>query len=133
MVIAAAAQSAITAREAALKVREASRVLAEGYDAEFLLHGSAVPLTAQDHLVVITTPDEDGLVGGIASAAEAEGVPVTKIGEPAPLPLLLAQIPLAVRFQMLALRFALTRGQDPDKVIVGAWDDQRLWSIGAPG
>jgi glucosamine--fructose-6-phosphate aminotransferase (isomerizing) len=37
--------SAVTAREGALKVREASRFPAEGYDVEYLLHGSAVPLS----------------------------------------------------------------------------------------
>src|SRR3712207_7174955 len=34
----------VTAREGALKLREAARRLAEGFDAEYLLHGSAVPL-----------------------------------------------------------------------------------------
>ena len=36
-------------REGALKMREGARVLAEGYDAEFFLHGSAVPLTPGPH------------------------------------------------------------------------------------
>ena len=39
-----AGPAAITAREGALKLREASRVLAEGFESEYLLHGSAVPL-----------------------------------------------------------------------------------------
>jgi hypothetical protein len=38
-----------------------------------------------------------------------------------------------VRLQLLAERFAAERGQDPDRVIVGAWDDKALWSIGYPG
>ena len=46
LVLVGAGPSAVTAREGALKVREASRFLAEGYDAEYLLHGSAVPLDA---------------------------------------------------------------------------------------
>ena len=46
------------------------------------------------------------------------------------LPPLLAQIPLTVRLQMLALRFAEARGQDPDRVSTGAWDDPALWAIG---
>ena len=128
-----AGPASVTAREAALKVRESARLLAEGFDAEFLLHGSAVPLSDQDRLVALTTPDEDGFVEAVASAAESEGIGVSRIGEPAPLPVLLAQIPLTVRLQLLALRFALGRGQDPDKVIVGHWDDPGLWAMGAPG
>jgi glutamine---fructose-6-phosphate transaminase (isomerizing) len=132
LTIAGAGHAAVTAREGALKVREASRTLAEGFDAEFLLHGSAVPLTSQDHLVALTSPDEDGLVEGVARAAEAEGIAVTRVAEPARLPVVLAQIPYTARLQLMALRFATTKGQDPDKVIVGHWDDPALWSIGSP-
>jgi glucosamine--fructose-6-phosphate aminotransferase (isomerizing) len=132
LTITGAGPAAITAREGALKVREAARQLAEGYDAEFLLHGTAVPLTPQDHLVAITSFDDDGFVEALARAAEGEGIPTTRVAEPAPLPPTLAQIPLTARFQHLALRFALARGQDPDTVIVGRWNDPALWSIGAP-
>jgi glutamine---fructose-6-phosphate transaminase (isomerizing) len=124
--------TAITAREGALKIREAARMLAEGFDAEFLLHGSAVPLTAEDRLVAVTPPDRDGLVEALLRAAEGEGIPVSRVREPAPLPLHLAQIPLTVRLQVLALRFALTRNQDPDTVITGRWADEGLWRIGRP-
>jgi glucosamine 6-phosphate synthetase-like amidotransferase/phosphosugar isomerase protein len=55
------------------------------------------------------------------------------VHEPADLPPVLAQIPQVTRLQILALRFALERGVDPDKVIVGAWDDEALWAIGSPG
>jgi glucosamine--fructose-6-phosphate aminotransferase (isomerizing) len=48
------------------------------------------------------------------------------------LPPLLSQIPLTVRLQMLALRFAVEGGQDPDTVIVGSWADDGLWRIGRP-
>ena len=130
--IVGAGHASVTAREGALKIREAARVLAEGYDAEFFLHGTAVPLGPQDHLVALTSPDEDGLVAGVAAAAQAEGIGVTRLAETAVLPGSLAQIPLTVRLQLLALRFALARRQDPDKVIVGHWDDPALWSIGAP-
>jgi glutamine---fructose-6-phosphate transaminase (isomerizing) len=132
LTIVGAGHAAVTAREGALKVREASRTLAEGFDAEFLLHGSAVPLTAQDHLVALTTPDEDGLIEGVVRAAESEGIGVTRVAEPAPLPVVLAQIPYIARLQLVALRFAAAKGQDPDKVIVGHWDDPVLWSIGSP-
>jgi glutamine---fructose-6-phosphate transaminase (isomerizing) len=124
--------ASITAREGALKVREASRTLAEGYDAEFFLHGSAVPVTPDDHIVALLTGDEDGLVEAVGLAAEAEGIGVTRLDEPAVLPPTLTQIPLTVRLQLLAERFAAERGQNPDAVIVGAWNDKELWAIGYP-
>ena len=124
--------ASVTAREGALKLREASRFPAEGYDVEYLLHGSAVPLGGDDHLVALSPPDTDGLVRVVANAAEREGVRVTTLAETADLPPLLAQIPLTVRLQMLALRFAEARGQNPDRVITGAWGDAGLWGIGSP-
>ena len=130
--IVGAGHTSVTAREGALKVREGARVLAEGYDAEFFLHGTAVPLTSKDHVLALTTPDDDGLVEGVARAAEAEGIGVSRLPEPSPLPGVLQQIPLVARLHLLALRFALERGQDPDKVITGHWDDHTLWSIGSP-
>ncbi len=132
LVFVGAGPSAVTAREGALKVREASRFLAEGFDAEYLLHGSAVPLGATDRLVALSPPDPSGLVEAVARAAEAEKVPVTRVAEVADLPQVLAQIPLAVRLQLIALRFAVQRNQDPDTVIVGAWNDPATWAIGAP-
>jgi glutamine---fructose-6-phosphate transaminase (isomerizing) len=122
--------ASITAREGALKLREASRFAAEGYDVEYLLHGSAVPLGSDDHLVALSPPDTDGLVRAVGDAAEREGIRVTALSEPTDLPPLLAQIPLTVRLQILALRFAEARGQNPDRVITGAWDDPGLWAIG---
>jgi glucosamine--fructose-6-phosphate aminotransferase (isomerizing) len=133
LVIAGEGPSSVTAREGALKNREAARLPAEGFDVEFLLHGNAVPLGSDDHLVVLTPPDTDGLVDAVARAAERERVAVTRIHEPADVPALLAQIPLVVRLQLLALRFALERRVDPDEVIVGAWAADDLWAIGSPG
>jgi glutamine---fructose-6-phosphate transaminase (isomerizing) len=127
-----AGPTAVTAMEGALKAREAARMLAEGYDAEYFLHGSAVPLGSQDHLVALTTADDDGFVEAVAKAGESEGIGVTRLPEPASLPPLLAQIPLTVRLQLLALRYAAARGHNPDTVITGRWDDKQLWSIGAP-
>ncbi|HYB85287.1 MAG TPA: SIS domain-containing protein [Streptosporangiaceae bacterium] len=138
----------ITAREGALKIREGARMLAEGFDTDRLLHGGAVPLTAADGLVVLEpAADPDGLTGALASAAESERVPVAVLaaadvpaaaGEPAatdsaPLPPLLAQIPMTVRLQLLAERFARLRRQNPDVAITGAWDAPELWQMGAPG
>jgi glutamine---fructose-6-phosphate transaminase (isomerizing) len=132
LVLAGAGPSAVTAREGALKAREGARLLAEGYDAEYLLHGSAVPLGRTDRVVALSPPDPSGLVDAVARAASAEGIPVDRLMEPSDLPPLLAQIPLTVRLQLLALGFAKARGQDPDTVIVGAWSDPSMWSIGSP-
>jgi glutamine---fructose-6-phosphate transaminase (isomerizing) len=132
LVIAGAGPGGFTAREGALKLREGARVLAEGHDIEFLLHGSAVPLDSRDALVSLMTPDVDGFVEAVTAAASAEGIPAYRLGEPAPLPMLLAQIPLTVRLQLLALRFALERGQDPDTVITENWAEPGLWRIGRP-
>jgi glucosamine--fructose-6-phosphate aminotransferase (isomerizing) len=132
LVLVGAGPSAVTAREGALKVREASRFLAEGYDAEYLLHGSAVPLDGRDHIIALFPPDPSGLVEALARAAETEKIRVTRLTEPADLLDPLAQLPLTVRLQLLALRFALERSQDPDTVIVGAWNDPATWAIGAP-
>jgi glucosamine--fructose-6-phosphate aminotransferase (isomerizing) len=132
LVFTGAGPASTTAREGALKVRESSRLLAEGYDAEYLLHGSAVPLTGDDRLVSLFPPDNDGFVDGLTAGAEKAGVPVSRLSEPADLPAVLAQIPLTVRLQLLGLRIATERGQDPDHVITGGWADEALWSIGAP-
>ena len=119
---------AVTAREGALKVREAARVLCEGFDPDRLLHGAAVPYTAADALLVLQ-PDQ--LTAALAEAARRESVPVTTLTEPAWTgSALLAQIPMTVRLQRLALRFAAQRGQDPDVAIVGAWADGGLWRLG---
>ena len=133
LVLAGEGPASVTAREGALKVREGSRLLAEGYDVEYLLHGSAVPLGAGDQLVALSPPDTDGLIDAVAVAAAAEGIGVTRLHEPADLPPMLAQIPLVVRLQLLALRLAQERGRNPDVVIEGAWAADDLWKIGAPG
>jgi glucosamine--fructose-6-phosphate aminotransferase (isomerizing) len=125
--------AAVTAREGALKVREAARFPAEGYDVEYLLHGHAVPLNGTDHLVTLAPPDTQGLTAGVEDAARGAGIPVTRIDEPVSLPSPLEQIPLTVRLQALALRYALERGQNPDVAIEGPWDDPDLWAIGSPG
>jgi glutamine---fructose-6-phosphate transaminase (isomerizing) len=130
-VVFGAGPAAVTAREGALKLREASRVLAEGFESEYLLHGSAVPLTGEDHLIAID-PDGDpsGLTASLGEAAEREGIPVARLDPPPDLDPLLAQFPLTVRLQSLASRWADRRGMDPDTVILGAWADERLWSLG---
>ncbi|GAA4162098.1 hypothetical protein GCM10022286_20660 [Gryllotalpicola daejeonensis] len=125
---------AITAAEGALKLREAARVLAEAYDTEALLHGSAVPLTDADTLIALQPgADPDGLIDRLAAAAHAEGVHVATIDEERPLAdPFYAQFPLTVRLQQLAAHFAQRRGQNPDEVIVGCWHADSLWNAGKP-
>jgi glucosamine--fructose-6-phosphate aminotransferase (isomerizing) len=76
--------------------------------------------------------DEDGLLGELAKAAEAEGVPTAVLREDTMRDDLMAQIPLTVRLQLLALRRAERGGHDPDTVITGAWAAEALWRAGAP-
>jgi glucosamine--fructose-6-phosphate aminotransferase (isomerizing) len=133
LVYAGVGPGAVTAREAAIKAREAARVLSEGYDAEYLLHGSAVPLDGRDRLVLID-PDGDptALLGGVGRAAEAAGLAVSSLpGDPELHPLL-RQIPLTARVQLAALALAESRGEDPDTVITGPWAEKTLWRLGAP-
>jgi glutamine---fructose-6-phosphate transaminase (isomerizing) len=129
LAIAGTGPAAVTAREGALKLREAARVLAEGYDAEYLLHGSAVPLDERDALVLVGR-DEDGLLRELGRAAGAEGIAVAELDEPGDE--LMAQIPLTVPFQLLALRRAEAGGHDPDTVITGSWAAEALWEAGSP-
>jgi glutamine---fructose-6-phosphate transaminase (isomerizing) len=131
-VVFGAGPAAVTAREGALKLREAARVLAEGFESEYLLHGSAVPLTGEDHLIAVD-PDGDpsGLTASLTAAAEREGIAVARLDPPPGIDPLLAQLPLTVRLQSLACRWAERQALDPDTVILGAWADPTLWSRGA--
>jgi len=131
IVLAGLGPYAVTAREGALKLREAARLPAEGFDAEYLLHGNAVPLNDADVLIAVGS-DPDGFVSRLAAAARAEGVPTVELDGPTRDDELTAQIPLTVPLQLLALRRAVARDQDPDKVIVGSWGDDELWATGAP-
>jgi glucosamine--fructose-6-phosphate aminotransferase (isomerizing) len=127
-----AGPAAVTAREGAVKLRGGARKLAEGYDAETILHGSAAPLRPGDHLVTLTPPDAGGFPSMLGAAARAEGIGVTDLHEPWPMHPILAQLPLTARLQMLALRLSRARGVDPDTVTTGAWADARLWGHGRP-
>ena len=124
----------VTAREAALKIREGARMLAEGFDAERFLHGNAVPFTAADGVLLLQPEaDPDGLTAAVGAAAAREGIPVSLLSlANRGLSPLLAQLPMTVHVQLLAERFARLRGQDPDTVITGAWADPDLWQIGMP-
>jgi len=133
LALAGAGPTAITAREGALKVREASRMLAEGFEAEYLLHGSAVPLGENDALLLLQPRlDPDGLVAAVGEAAEAEGIFVATVDEPALEHRVLDQIPLTVHLQLLAAHLADRNGSDPDLAITGRWADDGLWTLGRP-
>jgi glucosamine--fructose-6-phosphate aminotransferase (isomerizing) len=125
---------AITAREGALKIREGARILCEGFDPDRLLHGGAVPYGSADTLLVLQPQDDpDGLTAAIADAARREKIPLAIFSETSGAGgALLGQIPMTVRLQRLALRFAVQRGQDPDVAITGAWGESALWEIGTP-
>jgi glutamine---fructose-6-phosphate transaminase (isomerizing) len=127
LVLAGTGPAGVTAREGALKLREAARLAAEGYDAEYLLHGSAVPLDERDALLLVGR-DEDGFLGELHDAAAGGAIRVARLDQPEPKDDLLAQIPLTARLQLLALRRAEAGGHDPDVVITGSWAAERLWS-----
>lgn len=133
LVLAGAGPAAVTAREIALKLREAARFPAEGFEAEYLLHGSAVPLDGRDGLVLVD-PDADpaGLVAAVGRAAAAAGVAVGRIRPPGRVHPVLDQIALTVQGQRLALRMARERGHDADTVIAGPWAAPGLWTLGGP-
>jgi glutamine---fructose-6-phosphate transaminase (isomerizing) len=133
LVLAGVGPGAVTAREGALKLREGARVTAEGYEAEYLLHGTAVPLGPGDGMIAIQpSADRFGMLELLSRAAATEGLNVATVVEPDGLHPVLAQIPLTVRLQKLASDLADARGVDPDTVIRGAWSGERLWHAGAP-
>ena len=133
LVLCGSGPGSVTAREGALKLREAARLTAEGFDAEFLLHGSAVPLRPNDALVVLDgARDVEGFLPRLAEASRLEGVPAVELDQPEPADPIMAQIPLTVRLQLAALRRAEAGGHDPDLVITGHWDGDELWATGAP-
>lgn len=133
LVLAGSGAGAVTAREGAVKLREAARVLAEGYESEHLLHGGAVPLGRGDTLLLLgPAADRDGLLLALGEAAGAEGLAVASIDEPSIDHPILAQLPMIVRLQLLALTFSRTRSTDPDKAIAGHWADEAMWAIGRP-
>lgn len=134
LVIAGAGPAGVTAREGALKIREAARLPSEGFEAEHLLHGSAVPLGPGDRLLLLDpASDPDGLVPALGEAARGTGVEVASLDGVPELDPLLAQIPLTIRLQLLASALADAGGHDPDSVITGPWAGEDLWERGAGG
>jgi glucosamine--fructose-6-phosphate aminotransferase (isomerizing) len=112
------------ALEAALKLREAAGVRAEGWSAADFRHG---PVTvARGDLPVLTVSAHGPAakdVADLADSLESGGTRVLRIADtggadlffPRRLPEPLAAIPATVRAQQLALASALARGADPDR------------------
>jgi glucosamine--fructose-6-phosphate aminotransferase (isomerizing) len=124
----------VTAREGALKTREAAHILADGFDPERLLHGPAVPYGRGDTVIGLQpAADVDGLTGRLVEAAAAEGA-ATHILESdgAEAHPFTAQLVATTRLQLVAAHFADLRGTDPDHAITGAWSGDELWVAGAP-
>ena len=118
------------ALEGALKAKETSRRVHEGYSSADFLHGPLTVAAPDVAVVAYATPGpvlDD--VADTARAAAALGSPVIAVGYPAvadgidgtvPVPVpatlgeALAVIPLVVRGQQLAIRTAIALGLDPD-------------------
>jgi glucosamine--fructose-6-phosphate aminotransferase (isomerizing) len=121
-----AGPNAVTAPEAALKLKEAAYVTAEGMAVEQYLHGPLVALGAGDTLVAVRVPgpglpriDETAAVARaigvrvVNAGVDPEGGPLTVPGIerlPEPLTPIAAVVPL----QLLALYVAGGRGTNPD-------------------
>ena len=113
------------ALEAALKLKETSSILAEGYSAADLRHGPIAVIERDFPVLTFTVPgpaaiDMDELIEWLRSEPKARVIQAHP-GQGADLPLppdcpeALAPIPAAVRAQQVALQLALRKGLDPDK------------------
>jgi glutamine---fructose-6-phosphate transaminase (isomerizing) len=113
------------ALEAALKLKETSSILAEGYSAADLRHGPIAVIERDFPVLTFNVPgpaetDMDDLIEWLRNEPKARVIQAHP-GEGADLPLppdcpeALAPIPAAVRAQQVALQLALRKGLDPDK------------------
>lgn len=113
------------ALEAALKLKETSSILAEGYSAADLRHGPIAVIERDFPVLTFNVPgpaatDMDELIEWLRSEPKARVIQAHP-GKGADLPLppdcpeALAPIPAAVRAQQVALQLALRKGLDPDK------------------
>ena len=128
-----AGAAAVTSQEGALKLREAARVAAEGFESEYLLHGSAALLGPEDLMLAVDPRgDDSGLGMALLRAGAAAGCTVGGIVAPAGVHPLLAQLPMTVRLQTLAAAWADSLGADPDRVVTSPWDADFLWGAGGP-
>jgi glucosamine--fructose-6-phosphate aminotransferase (isomerizing) len=137
LVIAGAGPNTATAREGALKVKESSYLVAEGFEIENLLHGGLQPLQAGD-LAVVLVSSQDAAVErahdlvralGILGATtlivrdEARSFPLPATDAPAvppatfllpTAPELLSPMLTVLPLQLLACFTAERRGTNPD-------------------
>jgi glutamine---fructose-6-phosphate transaminase (isomerizing) len=111
------------ALEAALKLREAARVRAEGWSAADFRHGPVTLAGADLPLLAISVPGPaaedvaelaDLLAGRGSEVLRLDAAPGSDLPLPSTLPEPLAVVPAAVRAQQLALALATRRGVDPD-------------------
>ncbi|MEX2555001.1 MAG: SIS domain-containing protein [Actinomycetota bacterium] len=110
------------AKEAALKITEASLIAASGWSASSFRHGP-MALAGTDHpLIAIVGPGHAGdeTRRTVSALADVPAIIIAGTGQrdislPSGLPEPLTAIPAAVRAQQLALALALRRGVDPDR------------------
>ena len=110
--------------EAALKLREAAGVRAEGWSAADFRHGPMTVARGDIPLLAVSAPGPAAAdVKELADELQRGGTFVLRLSErpdaalpyPAVLPEPLCALPAAVRAQQLALAVALRRGVDPDE------------------
>jgi glucosamine--fructose-6-phosphate aminotransferase (isomerizing) len=112
------------ALEAALKLREASGVRAEGWSVADFRHGPMTIVQADLPLLAVSAAGPAaGDVEELATELERARTPVLRVADrpeadlpyPRGLAEALCAVPAAVRAQQLALALALARGVDPDE------------------
>jgi glucosamine--fructose-6-phosphate aminotransferase (isomerizing) len=112
------------ALEAALKLREATGMRAEGWSAADFRHGPVTVARGDLPLLAVTASGPAaGDVEELAARLERDGTPVLRLADhpdatlpyPGGLPEPLCALPATVRGQQLALAVALRRGLDPDE------------------
>jgi glutamine---fructose-6-phosphate transaminase (isomerizing) len=103
------------ALEAALKIKETARIVAEGISTADFRHG---PIAAVDRDVPVLAFEHSGPaaqdVRELVAELETRGARVARLAVGDAVPEALAVIPAVVRAQQLALELALARGLDPD-------------------
>jgi glucosamine--fructose-6-phosphate aminotransferase (isomerizing) len=112
------------ALEAALKLREATGVRAEGWSAADFRHGPVTVARGDIPLLAVSAAGPAAAdVGELADQLERSGTRVLRLADtpeanlpyPRGLPEPLCTLPATIRAQQLALALALSRGIDPDE------------------
>jgi glutamine---fructose-6-phosphate transaminase (isomerizing) len=114
------------ALEAALKLKETSSILAQGYSAADLRHGPIAVVEESFPVLVFTSPGPTAPdVEDLVATLRMRGARVFVVGTspeadlriPGEVPEALTVIPAAVRAQQVALWLARHRGMDPDRPV----------------